>query len=114
MTRGERLKKVRLALGFTQGKAAELSGILQKEISLLENDKRENIPNMYIEWLGQLDVDLNWIFLEKAGMFITSQAESLVQGSPDIKSFFLELTVEEVKSFYGRLSKFLQANRKKG
>jgi transcriptional regulator with XRE-family HTH domain len=79
MTRGERLKKVRLALGFTQRKAAELTGILQKEISLLENDKRENIPTEYINWLGSLEVNLNWIFLENGSQLVGYQNDNTLQ-----------------------------------
>jgi transcriptional regulator with XRE-family HTH domain len=79
MSRGERLKKVRLTFGFTQGKAAELSGILQKEISLLENDKRENIPTEYINWLGSLEVNLNWIFLNNGSQFVSYQNDNTLQ-----------------------------------
>jgi len=78
MTRGDRLREIRAKLGYNQSQAAELSGVLQKEISLLENDKRENIPIEYISWLGNLGVNLNWVFLEKGNPFVGyNQEESL-------------------------------------
>lgn len=75
MTRGERLREIRAKLGYNQAQAAELSGVLQKEISLLENDKRENIPLMYIDWLGNLGVNLNWVYFEKGQVFINTNYE---------------------------------------
>ncbi len=97
MSRGERLKKVRLALGFTQGKAAELSGILQKEISLLENDKRENIPTEYINWLGSLEVNLNWIFLDNGSQFVGYQNDNTLQLTEmSNKVKFIQIEIDEL------------------
>ena len=75
MTRGERLRDIRAKLGYNQAKAADLSGVLQKEISLLENDKRDNIPLMYIDWMGNLGVNLNWVYFERGPVFLTSNYE---------------------------------------
>ena len=98
MTRGERLKKVRLALGFTQGKAAELSGVSQKDITRLENDKTTNIPTEYINWLGSLEVNLNWIFLDSGSQFVSYQYDNTLQLA-DLSSRVntIQIEIDELK-----------------
>ncbi len=61
----ERLKQAREGLSLSQKDAAEESGVSQKDISLLENGKREFIPNRYILFLSNRGIDLNSIFNEK-------------------------------------------------
>jgi transcriptional regulator with XRE-family HTH domain len=77
MSRGDRLREIRVKLGFNQSQASDLSGVLQKEISLLENDKRENIPIEYINWLGNLSVNMNWVYFERGPIFLNSNYMNL-------------------------------------
>ncbi len=66
-------------MGCNQSQAAELSGVLQKYISTLENDKTKNIPTEYINWLGSLGVNLNWIFLDSGSQFVSYQYDNTLQ-----------------------------------
>jgi transcriptional regulator with XRE-family HTH domain len=90
--RGKRLKEIRIKLGFNQSQAAALSGVLQKEISLLENDKRENVPTEYINWLGSLGVNLNWIFVDSGSMFVNYSLKSIRQAAAENEASFVKLT----------------------
>lgn len=58
----KKIKDARLLLGKTQGQVASESGLLQKEISKIESGVRKFIPNQYIEYLYQQNIDLNSIF----------------------------------------------------
>jgi transcriptional regulator with XRE-family HTH domain len=57
-----KLKEARELLAMNQPQTAEASGLTQKEVSLLENGKREFIPNRYIVFLYNKGIDLNSIF----------------------------------------------------
>lgn len=59
-----KLKIARGLIGHTQDNAARESGLMQKDVSLLENGKKEFIPNEYILYLKKHKIDLNSIFDE--------------------------------------------------
>ena len=62
MTINERLKVARKLLGFSQSGAAIGSGLVQRDISQLENGERKFIPNEYIQFLNKEGIDINSIF----------------------------------------------------
>jgi transcriptional regulator with XRE-family HTH domain len=57
-----KLKAAREMLDLSQKRAAEDSGMLQKDLSRLENGKRVHIPNRYLSFLHQKGLDINSIF----------------------------------------------------
>lgn len=57
-----KLKQARTLLRMTQAQAEQWSGVLQKDISLLESGKKEFIPNEYIRFLYQQGIDLGTLF----------------------------------------------------
>lgn len=59
---GEKLKTARLLIGKSQVDAAQESGLSQRDISLLENDKKEFIPTEYIQYLNKSGIDVNSIY----------------------------------------------------
>ncbi|TZF81784.1 hypothetical protein FW774_17155 [Pedobacter sp. BS3] len=58
----EKLKAIRMLLGLSQSEASALSGIQQKDISLLEKGNKKFIPNEYILFLYKQGVDINSLF----------------------------------------------------
>lgn len=58
----DKLKAIRISLGYSQAEASALSGIKQKDISLLESGAKKFIPNEYILFLYKNGVDINTIF----------------------------------------------------
>lgn len=61
----KKLKLVREKLGMSQTQFAEKAGLSQRDVSLLENGKKEFIPTPYIRFMNQVGVDLNWLFEEE-------------------------------------------------
>lgn len=64
MTIYERIKIARELIGISQTEASARSGILQKDISQIENGKKTFIPNEYIQFLYNEGVDINSIYDE--------------------------------------------------
>jgi len=62
---GRKLKVVRNMLSLSQDEAAKFTGLSQRDISLLENGKREFTPTEYIYFLNNKGIDLNWLFNEQ-------------------------------------------------
>lgn len=62
----KKLKVARLALGLNQINMANLSGLSQRDISMLENNKKTFIPVPYIQFMLDRQLDLNWLFDDKA------------------------------------------------
>jgi transcriptional regulator with XRE-family HTH domain len=60
----KQLKQARKLLNISQIEAASSSGISQRDISQLENGKKEFIPTPYIQYLNNCGIDLNTIFTE--------------------------------------------------
>jgi|GEM_PF-1803054 len=61
-----KLRQIRQDLGLTQLKAAEASGLSQRDVSQLENGRKEGIPKEYIRFLHSRGIDLNWLFTDPA------------------------------------------------
>ena len=62
MTRGERLRKLREDLGWTQEELGIRSGVKQPLISELENDKRPQISGQILAQLAKaLHSTIDWI-----------------------------------------------------
>ncbi len=58
----DKIKAIRMTLGLSQAEASTLSGLQQKDISLLEKGGKKFIPNEYIHFLYKQGVDINSIF----------------------------------------------------
>ncbi|GAA3934872.1 helix-turn-helix transcriptional regulator [Hymenobacter algoricola] len=61
-----KLRAIRQQLGLTQAKAAEASGLSQRDVSQLENGRKEGIPKEYMQFLHSQGIDLNWLFTPAA------------------------------------------------
>jgi transcriptional regulator with XRE-family HTH domain len=61
-----KLRRIRQELGFTQLKAAEVSGLSQRDVSQLETGRKEGLPKEYIQFLHKQGVSLNWLFTDPA------------------------------------------------
>jgi hypothetical protein len=61
----QKLKMARSLIGDNQLTASKKSGILQKDISLMESGKKKYIPIQYLSYLLRNDIDLNTLFNEK-------------------------------------------------
>ncbi|MBK9292595.1 MAG: helix-turn-helix transcriptional regulator [Bacteroidetes bacterium] len=59
---GARFRQARELLGLSQHQLAEACGLTQRDISQLENNKREFIPTPLIQYLHGAGVDLNSLF----------------------------------------------------
>lgn len=57
-----KLKIARELANVSQTEAAAMSGVNQKDISLLEAGKKKFIPNEYIQFLYKVGVDINTLF----------------------------------------------------
>ncbi|XOD67303.1 MAG: helix-turn-helix domain-containing protein [Flavobacteriales bacterium Tduv] len=60
----EKIKQVRKVLKMSQKELAETIGVSQKDVSLLENGKKEFIPRKYFEYFLSQGIDLNSLFYE--------------------------------------------------
>ncbi|SJN38448.1 hypothetical protein FM120_11255 [Sphingobacterium faecium PCAi_F2.5] len=58
----DKLKTIRELLKYSQGDMSDKTGIKQKDISLLEGGKKKFIPNEYIHFLYNENVDINSIY----------------------------------------------------
>jgi transcriptional regulator with XRE-family HTH domain len=52
----------RVALSLKQKEAAELSGVKQSVVSVMERGEKNFIPTNYLSFLCKKGIDLNWIF----------------------------------------------------
>jgi transcriptional regulator with XRE-family HTH domain len=68
-TIGSRLKIIRKKLNFSQGQLAEQSGVLQKDVSLLESGRKKFIPTEFILYLSNQGIDLNWLYTGRGEIF---------------------------------------------
>lgn len=60
----DKLKQIRELKGLSQGDASDISGLKQKDISLLETGKKKFIPEEYILFLYNLGVDINSLYID--------------------------------------------------
>ncbi|TGE20643.1 helix-turn-helix domain-containing protein [Hymenobacter aquaticus] len=61
-----KLRAIRQEFHLTQLEMAQASGLSQRDISQLENGRKEGIPKEYIQFLHSRGVDLNWLFTDPA------------------------------------------------
>lgn len=79
----EKLKEARLLLRKSQVDAATESGLSQRDISQLENGKKEFIPTEYIQYLNKLGVDINSLFEESENVHLNVHPNvHLIQEKP--------------------------------
>jgi len=64
-----KLKLAREQLKLTQSDAARLSGITQRDVSLLESGKKEFIPTNYIQFLYKMGISLSYIYGDDDNIF---------------------------------------------
>ncbi|MDN5201617.1 helix-turn-helix transcriptional regulator [Fulvivirgaceae bacterium BMA10] len=64
----DRFKKCRKELGLTQQEIAEKTNSEQKDISRWETGKAKCIPDKYILYLYNKNVNLNWLYSGKGEM----------------------------------------------
>lgn len=73
----DRIKQVRKVLKMSQKELANAIGVSQKDISLLENGKKEFIPRKYFEYFLYRGIDLNSLFYESTDIrFIEKISEA--------------------------------------
>lgn len=58
----DKLKIVRELLKYSQAEISDKTGIKQKDISLLEGGKKKFIPNEYIQFLYNENIDINSVY----------------------------------------------------
>ena len=61
----QKLREIRAKLNLKQEQMAKKAGLSQRDISLLENGKKEFIPTRYMRFLNAAGVNLNWLFDEE-------------------------------------------------
>lgn len=62
---GKRIRLARKTLGMTQSQLSLATGILQKDISRIENGRLKFIPFPLLDGLCALGIDLNWMISGK-------------------------------------------------
>jgi DNA-binding XRE family transcriptional regulator len=62
MTEFEKVREARRDLGLKQGEFADVVGVSQKELSVLENGGKKFLPKEYISFLHQAGFDINTLF----------------------------------------------------
>ena len=60
----QKLREIRATLNLKQDQMASQAGLSQRDISLLENGKKEFIPTRYMQFLNRAGINLNWLFSE--------------------------------------------------
>ncbi|UOQ54230.1 helix-turn-helix domain-containing protein [Hymenobacter cellulosivorans] len=61
-----KLRTIRQEFNMTQLEMAQGSGLSQRDISQLENGRKEGLPKEFIHFLHSRGVDLNWLFTDPA------------------------------------------------
>ncbi|MCB2379965.1 helix-turn-helix domain-containing protein [Hymenobacter sp. BT635] len=59
-----KLRTIRQEFKMTQLELAQASGLSQRDISQLENGRKEGLPKEFIQFLHSRGVDLNWLFTD--------------------------------------------------
>ncbi|UOQ73456.1 helix-turn-helix domain-containing protein [Hymenobacter cellulosilyticus] len=75
-----KLRTIRQEFNMTQLEIAQASGLSQRDISQLENGRKEGLPKEFIHFLHTRGVDLNWLFADPAAE--TAPATSASAGAP--------------------------------
>ena len=68
-----KLKEARSLLKLSQEEMASQTGLVQRDISQLENGKREFIPNLYIQFLNTSGFDLGSLFDDSSNLVFKSK-----------------------------------------
>ncbi|HAA10417.1 MAG TPA: hypothetical protein DCE41_01485 [Cytophagales bacterium] len=61
----QKLREIRTTLNLKQDQMASKAGLSQRDISLLENGKKEFIPTRYMRFLNRAGINLNWLFADE-------------------------------------------------
>ncbi|RYU77811.1 helix-turn-helix domain-containing protein [Hymenobacter persicinus] len=93
-----KIRLIRQQFQMTQLELAQASGLSQRDISQLENGRKEGVPKEFIRFLHTRGVDLNWLF--------TDPAEEVGQALAPAKGYTAAepgaaLLVEEERVGYG-------------
>ena len=71
-----KLRTIRQEFNMTQLELAQASGLSQRDISQLENGRKEGLPKEFIQFLHSRGVDLNWLFTDPSAEFPAAAATS--------------------------------------
>ncbi|PJJ48431.1 helix-turn-helix domain-containing protein [Hymenobacter chitinivorans] len=67
-----KLRTIRQEFNMTQLELAQASGLSQRDISQLENGRKEGLPKEFIHFLHNRGVDLNWLFTDPEAAEVTT------------------------------------------
>ena len=71
----EKLFIARKLLSLKQKEAAELSGVKQSVISILERGERDTVPYEYFRFFYQKGIDINWFYDEEESLTNVFQSD---------------------------------------
>ena len=110
---GNKLKQARKQIGDKQGDAADKSGMSQRDISFLENNKRDSIPIEYIQYLNNSGINLNSLFSENEDDvdLVLSQDNIISALSKCLECQEKEKTITELREQMKFLREELKMNR---
>ena len=102
---GNRIRLARKTLGMTQSQLSLATGMLQKDISRIENGKLKFIPFPLLDGLCSLGIDLNWM-ISGIGENIFYKTEIMETNQPhhdkivvlETENKMLKEQVEELKN----------------
>lgn len=97
MTIGERIKKVRQAKSLTQQKLADIIGIKQNSIALIESGKRNPSDQTVMSICREFHVNEAWLRTGEGEMFLP-EAESLLLEDANLDDFDRSLLQSYIKA----------------
>lgn len=126
MTQGERIRKVRKALGLTLEKFGEKIGMKKNSVSQLENGKNSVTERVVKAICREYNVDYMWLITGDGEMFIDTdddfieRIDRIMAGEDEARKslfkFMLELSDEDIAALDRLMKKaieFTQNNKEK-
>lgn len=115
MTKGERIRKLRLSKGISQTGLAERIGQSKQTVYKYENNIITNIPSDVIEKIAiALDTTLPYLFgWEESPEIKSSEPTAIDPLDEKILELFAQLTPENKEIFLGKLVQTLASQGKK-
>ena len=85
MSLHNKIKEIRKLFNFSQADIAEFIEVSQKDISLIENGKKEFIPNKYIDFFLKQGIDLNTLYdnSKEVSFVKTKSSENVLKENED-------------------------------
>lgn len=82
----EKIKEARLRLGLNQSEFSNELGLLQKDVSKVENGQRKFIPNRYFEYFFEKGFDINSFYNDEIPLQkISNKLDFLMESMPSYK-----------------------------